>query len=213
MMKKLFAILLVFSLYVSGCQTEQPDPETPDTDDTETPADSNQTDEEETDGEDTADETEETNDEENVDTTEYDNIKVSVEDAFDVFMDKYPDAKVNEIELELEGNTYEYEIEGYEGTTEYEITIDAFTKETSDEHESHESDESGELNRDDLNKVNDYVEEALSDAGADYWVDEWELKVKSDYTKFEIELKNDNDDEIEYKYDFDSGELLDKDID
>jgi len=51
----------------------------------------------------------------------------------------------------------------------------------------------------------------LEDAGSDYWIDEWELKAKSNYTKFEVELKSDNGDEIEYKYDYKTGELLKKD--
>lgn len=140
----------------------------------------------------------------------HENIKISVEEAFDMYLDKYPNAKINEIEFELEDDHYEYEIEGYDGNKEYELKINANSGEILEEDEDTEDEEQGELKRDDLGNVDKYLKEALADAGDGFWLDEYELKVKSNYTKFDIEVKNDKGDKIKYKYDFNSGELLKK---
>lgn len=201
-------LLLVFSLYISGCQNnEMPDVEDSEIDSTEEVQNQENNETEENDTVDQEDE----NTDEDVDTTDYSNINVTVHDAFDLFMDEYPNAKINEIELEREHNTYEYQIEGYEGTTEYELKIDAFTKEIISRDEDHEEHETGELKREQLDDIEKYVKEALDDAGSGYFVDEWELKVKSDYIKFEIEVENDDGDDIEYKYNYETGELIEKD--
>lgn len=201
-------MLLSLSLFLAGCQTgENNTDDTPDDQDTTEEVEDNEDNNEESEQK---DETDQEDTEEETDTTDYDNIKVSVQDAFDVFTDKYPDANINEIELELENGSYEYELEGYEGDTEYELTIDAFSKEILDEDEDNESDERGKLEKDQLDDVEKYVKEALDDAGSDYWVDEWELKVKDDYIKFDIDLKTDNDDKLEYRYNYETGELLEK---
>lgn len=201
-------MLLSLSLFLAGCQTgENNTDDTPDDQDTTEEVEDNEDNDEESEQK---DETDQEDTEEETDTTDYDNIKVSVQDAFDVFTDKYPDANINEIELELENGSYEYELEGYEGDTEYELTIDAFSKEILDEDEDNESDERGKLEKDQLDDVEKYVKEALDDAGSDYWVDEWELKVKDDYIKFDIDLKTDNDDKLEYRYNYETGELLEK---
>lgn len=200
-------LLLVFSLYISGCQNN----ETPDVDDTETDSAEEVQNQEENDTNTEEQKTEDTDIDEDVDTTDYNHIKVTVHDAFDLFMDEYPDATINDIELEREHNTYEYQIEGYEGTTEYELKIDAFTKEIISQGEDNDEHESGELKREQLDDVEKYVKEALDDAGAGYFVDEWILKVESDYTKFEIEVENDAGDDIEYKYNYETGELIEKD--
>lgn len=206
-MKKMTMLLLVFSLYISGCQNN----ETPDIDDTETDSAEEVQNQEENDTNTEEQKTEDTDIDEDVDTTDYNHIKVTVHDAFDLFMDEYPDATINDIELEREHNTYEYQIEGYEGTTEYELKIDAFTKEIISQGEDNDEHESGELKREQLDDVEKYVKEALDDAGAGYFVDEWILKVESDYTKFEIEVENDAGDDIEYKYNYETGELIEKD--
>lgn len=206
-MKKMTMLLLVFSLYISGCQNN----ETPDVDDTETDSAEEVQNQEENDTNTEEQKTEDTDIDEDVDTTDYNHIKVTVHDAFDLFMDEYPDATINDIELEREHNTYEYQIEGYEGTTEYELKIDAFTKEIISQGEDNDEHESGELKREQLDDVEKYVKEALDDAGAGYFVDEWILKVESDYTKFEIEVENDAGDDIEYKYNYETGELIEKD--
>lgn len=139
----------------------------------------------------------------------YEEIKVSVEDAYDMYKDKYPDAKINEIEFEYKHNTYEYEIEGYDGTMEYEMKIDAISREILDESSDHESDEHGEISRDQLADIDKYLKLAFEDAGEGYFLDEWKLKVKDDYVKFEVELKADGK-KVKYKYDFETGELLEK---
>lgn len=132
------------------------------------------------------------------------------QEIFDVFMGKYPNAKVNEIELEREGGKYQYEIEGYEGSTKYELRIDATTKEILKEKRENNKNEYGEIKRDQLDKVDQYVKKALDDSGEGYLLKEWKLKAKNDYIEFTIELENNKGKEIKYKYNYETGELLGK---
>ena len=195
-MKKLsmFLIMTLCAMVLIACQSDNEDQTDPGNEDDDTDIVEN-------------DDTE--SDEDDADKTDYDQIEVSVEDAFDQYKDEHPDAKVNEIELELEDDTYEYKLEGYDGNTQYEMTIDAFSGEVLADEKESENDEEGEIEKADLDKIDEYVNEALEDAGDDYWVKEWELKIKSDYVKFDVELKNDDGDKNKYKYDYESGELLD----
>lgn len=208
-MKKFIILLIIVSVFMVGCQPNNIRGDDPNNGGVEVP---------ENGGNDNLPEDDNSNKENNNPPNEnnlgrrnYGDIQVSVQETFDIFMEKYPNARINEIELEFKDTTYEYEIEGYEGDTEYALKIDAFTKEIVKEEKSVESGEIDEIRKEDLDKIDYYVEEALKDASDGYWVKEWKLKVKSDYVKFEIELKNDNGDKIEYKYNYETGELLGKD--
>ena len=201
-------LLLVSVLALTGCQSDNSDKDNTNNDEpgvAEEVENGDDLEEEANNGE-----SEETEDNEDMDTTRHDNIKVSVEDAFDLYKERYPEAKVNEIELEKEDNIYEYKIEGYDGNTQYELEIHAFTKKILDEETEIEDDEHGEIRKDQLDKIDKYVKEALDDAGSEYWVDEWELEAKSDYIKFDIDLKTDSGNKLKYKYNYDTGELLKK---
>lgn len=194
-MKKLAVITLSAILFLTGCQTNDGPIE-----------DASEPEEEST-------ETLEGVDEEkdiNVNRGKYEDIQVSVQDAFDIFMEKYPNAKINEIELEREDNSYEYKIQGHEENVEYELKIDAFTEEILEVEKDHEDDEKGEILREGLDKIENYVNESLEYAGTGYWVDEWQLKAKNDYTEFEVELESDAGEDLKYKFDYESGVLLEK---
>lgn len=137
-------------------------------------------------------------------------IEVSIQEAFDRFMEKFPESNINEVELEYKHNSYEYKIEGYGDRTQYELKIDAYSGDILDEEREREDDEHDGIKKEDLDKLDKYLEEVFKDAGSGYWLDEYELKAKSAYVKLDIELKNDQGNELKYKYNFDTGELLEK---
>ncbi|HIW21847.1 MAG TPA: PepSY domain-containing protein [Candidatus Dorea intestinavium] len=214
-MKKLGMILLILTLLVTACGNKDTNKEVDNGSSQDNSKNSTETQDEvaqnkEDGSEDTAKEETEKEDTQKEELQKHENIKISVEEAFDMYLDKYPNTKINEIEFELEDDHYEYEIEGYDGNKEYELKINANSGEILEEDEDTEDEEQGELKRDDLGNVDKYLKEALADAGDGFWLDEYELKVKSNYTKFDIEVKNDKGDKIKYKYDFNSGELLKK---
>src|SRR5690625_1094257 len=105
-MKKMIVVFMIIALYLSGCQSNNSDAQNSNENNFDDTGEINHkgdaVDENSlTENDDEKGESEEiSSDNENVDTTEYDNIKVSVTDAFDVFIDKFPNAKINEIELE-----------------------------------------------------------------------------------------------------------------
>ena len=58
---------------------------------------------------------------------------VTVEEAIQIFQDKYPDAAITSIDLDTSFGNYFYQVEGVDDTNEFELKIDAETKETSEE--------------------------------------------------------------------------------
>lgn len=58
-------------------------------------------------------------------------IKITVEEAISTYSTIFPDATITKIDLNAELGRYVYQIEGVDAQTEYELTIDAQTKETS----------------------------------------------------------------------------------
>lgn len=216
-MKKLWIILLVLVMVLVGCEADKSDPGPNQPNDNNANEDIDQPDKDQD-----SDENEDANDSNHEDSEGEDEAKgdlikykdkdidVSVQEAFNIFKDKYPNAKINEIELEHEDEGYEYEIEGYEGNTQYELKINAHSGDILDDEKEKEDDEHGDIEEADLDKVEKYLKEAFEDAGDGYWLDEYELKSKSDYVKFDIDLKNDDGDKIKYKYNYETGELLEK---
>ncbi len=54
-------------------------------------------------------------------------IKLSQTEALNKFDEKYSDKEIKEINLKLDGNRYVYEIDGFDKSKEYEMTINART--------------------------------------------------------------------------------------
>ena len=57
-------------------------------------------------------------------TGDYANLTVKPEEAFDVYRDKYPNAKITQVQLDQDMGNFVYKVDGFEGTTEYELKID-----------------------------------------------------------------------------------------
>ncbi len=111
----------------------------------------------------------------------YDDIKITVEEAYKEFTTKFDKARVSEIELERENNSYYYEIEGYDDKNEYELKIDKI------------------------------IEKASKEVEGDLSVDEWELKIEDGKPVLKIEFKDDNNKQVEHRYDLKTEELIKKD--
>lgn len=130
----------------------------------------------------------------------FQDIKLSIYEAYDIFRDKYPNAKINGIELYLKNNTYIYEVEGYEATSKYELKIEAFSKDIIKEESESKSGQIGEIKREDLETPEADLKKLLTEAGPEYILKEYELKAKRDYLELEIELINADGEELEYKH-------------
>lgn len=137
--------------------------------------------------------------------------QVTVEDAFDAFTEKYPGIKVQKVELDKSDGEYLYKVKGYDGTKKYKIRL--YLENGAMETEEKQDDDivDGEITKEDLGKVQEFLDKALAHAGNDYKIYEWELKAKRGQIIIDIEVIDETGDEIEYEYDVGTGELIEKD--
>lgn len=149
-----------------------------------------------------------------IQTDDYSAIAIKPEEAFDIYMEKYPATSVKEVQLDKDMGKYVYEIEGYDTEKEYEIKIDALDGtilkkdadiEIMDEYSLEE------ITRTDVEKVAALVDEALLEVGADAILDEWTLDVDDGRTLLEIEIERRGFDDIEYTYDVGTGKVIEID--
>jgi len=141
----------------------------------------------------------------------YEDIKITPEKAFAIFIGKYPNTKVKKIELDFEQGAYVYQVEGYDNTKEYELKINPINGNILREEQDDLANNQGEITIEDVKKIQELVNKALGDAGNNYKVDEWTLKLQNDQTIFSIEVVNDKNHDIEYKFNVNTGELIEKD--
>lgn len=137
----------------------------------------------------------------------YINVRLTPEDAYDIFKDKYPRARVKEIELDKEKNSYVYEVEGYENNIEYEIKINPLDGEIIKIEEDYDNQTRGEIKREDLANIPVLLQEAVVRAAEGYSLKDWSVEVENDIIEFDIKFTGSGG-KIEYKYNLRSGDLL-----
>lgn len=128
-------------------------------------------------------------------------IKLSQTEAINKFDKKYSDKKLKEIDLELDGNKYFYEITGFDKDKEYEMTINAISgKEVKSSSEKLDLDERLQKGLD-LDKVisrdqaSEIAEKEVKNSTAKEWtlkMDQdkviWDVTVESGSSKHEVEI-------------------------
>lgn len=161
---------------------------------------------------------EENNDMKTTDTTQsrtedlaqYKEIKLTAAEAYNMFLEKRPDSKVEKISLDYDNKVYYYKVEGYNDKNEYEIKFDAVTGDVAKEETETNENETKVITLDQISKIDDLVTNAMQDAGDDFESLEWELEIDNGKPILEIEIER-NDNDLEYVYDIDTGSLLEKD--
>ena len=147
-------------------------------------------------------------------TGDYANLTVKPEEAFDVYRDKYPNAKITQVQLDQDMGNFVYKVDGFEGTTEYELKIDpmdaTILKEDTDTDKDDDLDEM-EITREQVEKVMDLVDKALSEAEDGATLKEWTIDADDGLVKLEVELDVDGFDDQERTYNIETGELLEID--
>lgn len=139
-------------------------------------------------------------------------VKIGELEVYDIFTEKYPDTKLNEIGMELENMKYVYEIEGYTVDKEYEVKIDSTNGEILRENIDSFENTSGDIKKEDVEKVEKFVDMALKDGGSEYRLKEWKIKHELGNKLIEIEIFDSKNKDIEYKYNLETEELLEKDM-
>ncbi|OLR64754.1 PepSY domain-containing protein [Peptoniphilus porci] len=135
------------------------------------------------------------------------------EEAFDEFKKLHADAKIESLKLKTEGTNLYYEIDGYDAEKEYEVTINAETKEIiKDEFEAEKKhDNVSDLQKNLLSSVDGLIEKSAAEAGEGYISKEYSVDYDDGRYVVEVEVEKDGND-ISYKYDIASGELIEKDM-
>lgn len=147
------------------------------------------------------------------------NFKVSVDDAIKSYQEVYPDSDITSIDLETSFGKYLYKIEGVDDNTEYELRVDADTKEVSKEREESldTEDKAGAKRKEDkLDLENLLSVEKVSDIAAKHVgkgkATDWSLDKDLGTTYWEVKVM-DGHKETEVKIDAKSGEVLESEND
>lgn len=145
--------------------------------------------------------------------TDITNPKVTMEEAINIFRESYPDAEIESIELDTDFGRLRYDIDGFDSTKEYDVKVDATTKEIQvDEVEANR-----EMNQAlDFSKIIQ-PEKAIEKASTKSEVSglsptSWSLEFDDGKQKYTIDFKK-NTSEIEIKVDAVTGEILEVEVD
>ena len=140
-------------------------------------------------------------------------ITLTPMEAFDKYIEKYPNTKVEEISLDRNFGSYVYKVEGYDGEKEYKLKISAVDGSIVEENIEKDNDykNKGEITKTYIEKIESLVSQALEDAGKGAELDQWSLEINDGIVILEVEIDLNGSDDIEYKYNVESGELIEKD--
>ncbi len=144
---------------------------------------------------------------------------VTVEEAIQIFQDKYPDAAITSIDLDTSFGNYFYQVEGVDDTNEFELKIDAETKETSEERtEKLDADEQNGVKKDadqldltNLLSLEEISDIAVKEAGGGQATD-WSLDKEMNVTYWEVKVEDGNK-QTDVKINAQTGEVLETELD
>jgi uncharacterized membrane protein YkoI len=144
---------------------------------------------------------------------------VKVEEAIQIFQDKYPDAAITSIDLDTSFGKYFYQVEGVDDTNEYEMKIDAETKATSEERtEKLDADEQNgvkkqedQLDLTNLRSLEEISNLAVKEAGGGQATD-WDLDKEMNITYWEVKVENGSK-KTDVKINAQTGEVLETEQD
>ena len=129
------------------------------------------------------------------------NVKLTAKEAADVLLAKYPNAKIKDISFDVD--SFEYEVTGIDGTTEYELEINPETGDIIRESQENEN-EKLFLSDEQILKVEKLLEIAVNHSGNAFKVTEYDISFDDGICELEIELKNADGAQVEYKYNVDT---------
>ncbi|MGG5368748.1 PepSY domain-containing protein [Enterococcus sp. AZ196] len=147
------------------------------------------------------------------------NFKVSVDDAIKSYQEAYPDSDITSIDLETSFGKYLYKIEGVDDNKEYEVRVDADTKDVSKEREENldMEDKDGvkrkedKLDLENLLSIEEVSDIATKQVGSGKATD-WSLDKEMGTTYWEVKVL-DGHKETEVKINAQSGEVLESETD
>lgn len=140
----------------------------------------------------------------------YEDIRLSPSDAFDIYIKRYPNSTVRELELDKKSKSYVYKVKGYDDEKKYKAYIDPMDGTITKVKEELTKGNYKEISQASTQKIKELVDKSLEDAGQASVLDEWSLELEDGMLELEVEVKLKNGDHIEYEYNLATGELLKK---
>ncbi|MCK9216976.1 MAG: PepSY domain-containing protein [Firmicutes bacterium] len=141
----------------------------------------------------------------------YQKISITATEAFDIYMERYPNTQVKEIELDSRNNVFVYKVEGFDESKVYKVYIDADTGNILNTEEKLSRDRHRGFSKDNLNKVEELVNMAIAAEGIGARLDDWEIEIENGVLVLEIEIDKIVGRDVKYKYNLETGELILKD--
>ncbi|MDO4593824.1 MAG: PepSY domain-containing protein [Tissierellia bacterium] len=146
--------------------------------------------------------------------TSLDSLKVSPEDAESAFFEKYPNAQIKSFKLDQDHNVWKYKIEAFEDQTEYEVYVDADSKEVTENEKEQGEDNSDEQTfklADAKIKPQEALDKALEEANdSNATLDSLKLKFDSGKLVYEVEFNTQNGD-VDVDIDANDGSVVEVD--
>jgi len=141
------------------------------------------------------------------------NPKVSMKEAVDTFLEAYPDAKIESIDLDSGFDGLRYEIDGFDAAKEYEVVIDAETKEMKVNEVEANRDREEALDFSNIIEPSEAIEKASAkDEVSGFTLTSWSLEADNGKPHYTMDFKK-NIKEIEIKVDATTGEILEVQMD
>ncbi|MDN6196006.1 MAG: PepSY domain-containing protein [Atopostipes suicloacalis] len=138
----------------------------------------------------------------------YADVKLKASEALKIYLEKYPNAYIKELELEKKSGAYVYEIEGYSGDEKNEMYLDSKDGRILEIKTQFFKGRYDQITPEVTDKVEELVEKALEDAGEGSQLYEYELEVEDLRLELEVKVTGADASYLNYKYDLATGELI-----
>lgn len=118
---------------------------------------------------------------------------VTLEQATELFAQTFgEDVNISSIELDEDIRGYEYDISGWDGEQEYELSLDAHSGEIKKQDIEQDNDRDDIINFDNIITPREAMEIAVNDTGVDF-VEGWSLEEDDGIIVYEIDLQGSDD--------------------
>lgn len=134
--------------------------------------------------------------------------QLTAPEVYDLYVSRYPDVKVKEIELDDENNNLIYKIKGFVKERIFILHVDAYTGDILNEQKFVEKNNYKGFDETHLHKVEGLVQESLDAEGKGAYFDEWEIEYDDGRLTLEVGIDRLGRPDIEYKYNLGTGELI-----
>lgn len=140
----------------------------------------------------------------------YKDVKITPTEALNIYLEKYPDAFIKEVELELKSGRFVYEVEGYTDNEKNELYIDSNNGDILEIKTQFFRGRYDRITPEATDQIMPLVEKALLDAGEGSKLYEYELEIEDLRLELEVKITLVDGTYANYKYDLGTGELIRK---